>query len=73
MAHRMADTTRTGVFDFLREVMEQLRKVTWPDKDQLRNSTAVILVFMVIVAAVIFVMDRVVDLGLTTLRSILAG
>lgn len=73
MAHRMADTTRTGVFDFLREVMEQLRKVTWPDRDQLRNSTAVILVFMVIVAAVIFVMDRVVDLGLTTLRSILAG
>jgi preprotein translocase subunit SecE len=73
MAQRMADTTRTGVLDFLREVMEQLRKVTWPDKDQLRNSTSVILVFMVIVAAVIFVMDRAVDFSLTGLRSLLTG
>jgi preprotein translocase SecE subunit len=47
--------TRTR--DFTAEVAEELRKVTWPDAAQLRQFTLVILVFMVIVAAIIWVMD----------------
>ena len=37
--------------------MDELKKVTWPDWPQLKNSTLVILVFCVIVAAIIALMD----------------
>lgn len=47
--------TRTR--DFIGEVTEELKKVTWPDRDQLRNATGVIIVFVLIVSAIIWVMD----------------
>jgi len=47
--------TRTR--DFTAEVVEELRKVTWPDRAQLKNATFVILVFMFIVAIIIWFMD----------------
>ena len=50
--------TRTR--DFTLEVVDELKKVTWPDWPQLKNSTFVIIVFVIIVAAIIFVMDLVV-------------
>jgi len=45
---------------FLEESVEELRKVTWPDQDQLRNATIVVLVFLAIVSAMIWSMDTVV-------------
>jgi preprotein translocase subunit SecE len=39
------------------ETVEEMKKVTWPDFPQLRNSTFVVLVFVVIVSAIIWVMD----------------
>jgi preprotein translocase subunit SecE len=43
--------------DFVGEVMEELKKVTWPDFPQLKNATLVIIVFVVLVAIVIWLMD----------------
>jgi preprotein translocase SecE subunit len=40
-------------------VQVEMRRVTWPDREQLRNATAVILVFVLILAAVIGIMDTV--------------
>lgn len=45
---------------FLEESVEELRKVTWPDVDQLKNATIVVLVFLGIVSAMIWAMDTVV-------------
>ena len=42
---------------FFGEVRDEMRKVTWPDKPQLVQSTWVILIFVLIVSAIIFVMD----------------
>lgn len=53
----MAEQTRTSTRDFFVEVVEQVKKVTWPDRAQLQNSTWIIVVFMLTVAAVIFTMD----------------
>jgi preprotein translocase subunit SecE len=47
--------TRTK--DFVTEVVDELKKVTWPDFPQLKNATLVIIVFVVIVALIIWVMD----------------
>jgi preprotein translocase subunit SecE len=43
--------------DFTLEVTEELKKVTWPDVAQLKSATGVIIVFVFIVAAIIWVMD----------------
>jgi preprotein translocase subunit SecE len=40
--------------------VDELKKVTWPDWPQLRNSTFVIIVFVILVSIIIFVMDLVV-------------
>jgi preprotein translocase subunit SecE len=53
----MAENTRTSPRDFLAEVMEQVRKVTWPDWPQLKSSTGIIVLFMVAMAAIIFAID----------------
>ena len=47
----------SDVRQFTDETVDELKKVTWPDWDQLRNSTFVVLVFVVIVSAIIWLMD----------------
>ena len=46
-----------GARRFFDETVDELKKVTWPDVPQLRNSTFVILVFVVVVSAIIWLMD----------------
>ena len=45
---------------FIEESWEELQKVTWPDYEQLKNATIVVIIFCVIVAAMIWAMDSVV-------------
>ena len=68
----MADTIR-NTREFLSDVKTEMEKVTWPDWPQLKNSTYVIIVFVAVVALLIFVMDFVVNNALELLRSILGG
>ncbi len=44
--------------DFIEECWEELSKVTWPDQAQLKSATMVVIVFVFIISAIIFVMDR---------------
>jgi preprotein translocase subunit SecE len=69
----MADTTRTTPLDFFREVNEQIRKVTWPDRAQLKESTGVIAVFVITVALIIYGMDYVVRVALAMFTSLFTG
>jgi preprotein translocase subunit SecE len=45
--------------EFIEGVQSEMKKVTWPDREQLRNATAVILVFVIILAIIIGLMDQV--------------
>ena len=45
--------------DFAEGVQVEMRRVTWPDREQLRNATAVVLVFVIVLAAIIGLMDTV--------------
>jgi preprotein translocase subunit SecE len=51
---------------FARDVRGELRRVSWPDRDQLRQSTAVVLIIVIVlavyVAAVDFVLQNIVRL-----------
>jgi len=57
--------------EFLGTVPPEMKKVTWPDWDQLRNATGVIIIFVLIVAGIIGLMDLVfrelVDVIISTL------
>jgi preprotein translocase SecE subunit len=46
--------------DYVTEVTEEMRKVTWPDWAQLKSATWVIILFVLIVSAIIFAMDSAV-------------
>jgi preprotein translocase subunit SecE len=46
-----------GLKEFVEGVQVEMRRVTWPDRDQLRNATIVILVFVLILSVVIGLMD----------------
>lgn len=39
------------------DVVDELKKVTWPDWPQLKNATLVVIVFCIIVALIIWLMD----------------
>ncbi len=46
---------------FVQECWIELQKVTWPDMDQLRSATIVVLLFTVAVSAIIWLMDKTVS------------
>ena len=45
------------VVGFYHEVMYEMRKVTWPDRAQLRQATITIIVFVLIISALIGLLD----------------
>jgi len=58
---------------FMMEVADEIKKVTWPDWEQLKNSTIVVLVFVIIVSAIIFVMDLIVRNVLGFIINVFSG
>ena len=68
----MVDSIRS-LRAFAGDVRTELQKVTWPDTAQLKNSTFVILVFVVALTLIIFGMDFVLNNALNLLRSVLGG
>ena len=43
---------------FIEECWVELQKVTWPDAEQLRSATIVVIVFTVVISGVIWLMDK---------------
>jgi preprotein translocase subunit SecE len=44
---------------FARDVRGELRRVSWPDRDQLRQSTAVVLIIVLVLALYVAAIDFV--------------
>ena len=58
---------------FVEEVQVEMRRVTWPDREQLRNATIVILIFVIILAFIIGAMDSVFSWLVRTLVGLFSG
>jgi preprotein translocase subunit SecE len=54
---------------FLGEVQGEIKKVTWPDQQQLKQATLVILVFVVVVSLLIGALDVILQWLLVSLPS----
>jgi preprotein translocase subunit SecE len=65
------EVTRPGLgtraVAYYRDVVAEMKKVTWPDQDQLRQMTIQILVFVLVIGAVIALMDLVLQTTLIRL------
>jgi preprotein translocase subunit SecE len=46
-----------GAAAYLREVRAEVRKVTWPTWPELRRTTIVIIVFVIVIGIIIGIMD----------------
>jgi preprotein translocase subunit SecE len=49
------------VHAFLEEVGAEFRRVTWPERQELIESTVVVIVFIVMLAIVVLVYDQVIQ------------
>ena len=52
---------------FFQDVKAELQKTTWPTQKEVRNTTIVVIVFVVVCAAYLFVVDRVLQTGMERL------
>lgn len=55
---------------FIEESWIELQKVTWPDMDQLRNATIVVILFTIAISLVIWLMDSTVSFVLGTIMGL---
>jgi preprotein translocase subunit SecE len=54
----MAATVR-AVVNLYHDVVAEMRKVTWPDRDQVSKATVAIIIFVLLIGLVIFLLDLV--------------
>jgi preprotein translocase subunit SecE len=52
------------IINFFADVYKEMNKVTWPKKDELRESTMVVLVVCLIIAVFVYLVDTVVSQAL---------
>ena len=57
------------IIAFFEDVVKEMKKVTWPKKDDLRDSTVIVLVVCLVVAAFVYVIDQGLSILLKTILS----
>jgi len=50
------------VVNFYNEVLTEMRKVTWPDREQLKDTTIKIIIFVLFLGAVLGILDVLLQL-----------
>lgn len=50
-------TMQKNTVKFFREIRAELKKVIWPNREQLINNTATVLMFCLVIGAIIWVID----------------
>lgn len=52
------------VTQYLRETGQEMKRVSWPGRQELKESTIVVLVTVTIITIFLFVVDKILDLGI---------
>ena len=52
------------IVNFFLDIVREMKKVTWPKKEELRESTLVVILTSLIFAGVVFVVDKILSEGL---------
>jgi len=56
----VVERTRT----FLHEVVVETKKITWPSKEDLRESTTVVIISVILLAIILGVVDWLISMGM---------
>jgi preprotein translocase subunit SecE len=46
------------IINFFQDIYKEMKKVTWPKKTELKDSTVIVIVTMIIFAAFVYVVDK---------------
>jgi preprotein translocase subunit SecE len=49
------------IINFFTDVVKEMNKVTWPKKDDLRDSTVIVLIVCLLIAGFVYVVDTAVS------------
>ena len=49
------------IIGFFTDVVKEMNKVTWPKKEELRDSTVIVLVACLLIAGIVYAVDLVVS------------
>lgn len=55
---------KNKIIGFFTDIVKEMKKVTWPKKEELRESTMVVIVTSLIFAAFVYVIDKLINEGL---------
>jgi len=55
---------------YLRETAMEMKRVSWPSLFELRESTIVVLVTVSVITVILFVVDKILDLGIKQIISL---
>ncbi len=55
---------------YLRETSLEMKRVSWPSVAELKESTVVVLVTVLVITVMLFVVDKILDLGMQQLISL---
>ncbi len=49
------------IINFVNDVVKEMKKVTWPSKEELKDSTSIVIVVCLILAAFTYVVDMAIS------------
>ena len=53
--------------NFVRETSQEMKRVSWPSLAELKESTIVVMVTVLVITVILFAVDKVLDLGVKQL------
>ena len=55
---------KNKIIGFFTDIVKEMRKVTWPKKEELKESTMVVIATSLIFAVFVYVVDKIINEGL---------
>jgi preprotein translocase subunit SecE len=55
---------KNKIINFFTDIVKEMKKVTWPKREELKESTIVVIVTSLIFAAFVYVVDKIITEGL---------
>ncbi len=61
LPHQVTGDMKEKILGFFTDVVKEMKKVTWPKREELQDSTVIVLVVCLIIGAFVYVVDMLVS------------
>jgi preprotein translocase subunit SecE len=52
------------IINFFKDIVKEMKKVTWPKREELKESTIVVIITSLIFAIFVYIVDKIINEGL---------